>query len=148
MAWVREKRAWYADGLAFECLECGGCCSGPEEGYVWITRPEIAVAAGYLDVPVEQFMQRYTRRIGSRISLVEKSNFDCVFLDPPDTDGNGPKRCSVYAVRPMQCRTWPFWPSNLRSQRAWSLAATRCPGINRGKLHEANHIENEKARTR
>ena len=33
-------------------------------------------------------------------------------------DGSPPlrrKSCSIYGVRPLQCRTWPFWPENLAS---------------------------------
>ena len=31
-------------------------------------------------------------------------------------------------MRPTQCRTWPFWPENLRNNRAWHSAAKTCPG--------------------
>ena len=37
--------------------------------------------------------------------------YDCVFLkEDPE---RGRKTCSIYPVRPLQCRTWPFWPENL-----------------------------------
>ena len=35
-----DEKPWYASGLAFECTQCGDCCSGPEEGYVWVTPEE------------------------------------------------------------------------------------------------------------
>lgn len=144
MAWLKPNRPWYADGLAFECLECGGCCSGPEEGYVWITVEEIAAASEHLGVSEDEFRGKYTRKVGRRRSLIEVENMDCVFLS---ADAGGVKRCSIYPVRPSQCQTWPFWPSNLRRPGDWSLAGLRCPGINRGKLHDLGHIEDDKART-
>ena len=144
MAWLNKKRPWYTDGLAFECIECGNCCSGPEEGYVWISPEEVLAAAQDLDMSAEEFTRRYTRRVGSRVSLIEKDNLDCIFLK---TDGEGVRHCVVYAVRPMQCRAWPFWPDNLTSSRAWAQAGRRCPGINRGRLHDAGRIEDDKSRT-
>ncbi len=144
MTTLKPKRKWYADGLAFECSACGQCCCGPDEGYVWITREEIRAATECLDLTDGEFRKRYCRRVGRRISLIEKANKDCVFLHN-DADGN--KRCAIYAVRPAQCRTWPFWPINLVNSLAWSLAGTRCPGINRGPLHDLEHLEREKART-
>lgn len=146
MSLFPKKRPWYADGLAFECSECGRCCSGPEEGYVWITADEIRAAAEFLRLPVEQFTARYAYRAGRRMSLREKpGNADCVFLEP-DADGN--KRCTIYPVRPTQCRTWPFWSMNVSSPDAWAQAGQRCQGINRGRTHDLEHIERQKNRTR
>ena len=66
--------------------------------------------------------------MGIRKSLIEWANGDCVFF-------HGESRtCQVYDVRPRQCRTWPFWPSNLASPAAWEDTAERCPGCNRGRL--------------
>ncbi len=47
----------------------------------------------------------------------------------------------IYSVRPNQCRTWPFWPSNLKNPGDWNKAAQKCPGINRGKLYSFEEIE-------
>ena len=40
--------------------------------------------------------------------------------------------CSIYRVRPLQCRTWPFWDGNLSKKEMWALASIKCPGMNRG----------------
>ena len=40
--------------------------------------------------------------------------------------------CSVYAVRPLQCRTWPFWDGVLASRQNWESAGKRCHGIDAG----------------
>ena len=69
---------------------------------------------------------------------------DCIFLR---YDAEGSSLCTVYPVRPMQCRTWPFWPSNLRDIDSWSLAAVRCPGVNRGPLHRLDEIERKRDKT-
>jgi hypothetical protein len=141
-ALFRQTPPWYAAGLAFECIGCGRCCAGPEEGYVWATAGEIAAIAAYLKMPVRDFRRKYVRREGRRHSLVEDPlSRDCVFLDDGcDRDGQPCRLCRVYPVRPLQCRTWPFWRQNLSSPQAWIAAQMRCPGINRGRMYTAEQI--------
>jgi len=136
---------WYAAGLAFECSQCGRCCAGPNEGYVWVEDAEIAAIAESLALPVEEVRRRYVRRVNGRLCLIERpDNHDCIFLSADAGDGK-PRGCQVYAVRPLQCRTWPFWAGNLDSPDDWARAATRCPGVNRGQkftlqqIHERLH---------
>lgn len=129
---------WYVGGLHFECLQCGACCAGPDEGYIWVTKPEIALIARFLDVQAGQLWGRYLKHMGKRATIVEKPvNRDCIFL----TNTDGKWGCAIYPVRPNQCRTWPFWPDNLATPDAWNRAATKCTGINRGKLYSHEEIE-------
>ena len=119
-----DKTKWYQGGLAFECRACGRCCSGPDEGYVWLTSEEIATISAHLGMTEKAFKARYCYRVGPRYSLIEQEpSKDCVFLEPRNGAGKG---CRIYQVRPMQCRTWPFWPNNL--PLAQVLAAGR-PGV-------------------
>jgi Fe-S-cluster containining protein len=146
MDWFSSKRPWYAAGLAFGCSGCGGCCAGPEEGYVWVTQREMERIAEVLKMPVAEFRRTCTRRVGGRFTIVEdRTTKDCIFLG---RDEQGNRRCRIYSVRPTQCRTWPFWPGNLTSPDAWAAALLRCPGINRGPLHSLEEIEEARRRTR
>jgi hypothetical protein len=137
MGWfdyTKPKAApWYAEGLRFGCRACGQCCGGAP-GFVWVDAEDVAEIAGRLGLPQEEFSRLYVRRLWSGMSLREKPNYDCVLLD---TAG----RCTVYEARPLQCRTWPFWPSNLRSREAWEDAARRCPGIGEGPVYALEQIE-------
>jgi Fe-S-cluster containining protein len=133
-----KKTPWYIAGLHFECLECGTCCSGPDEGYIWITRPEIELVAKHLKMPVDKVRRKYLKRIGLHTTIAEQPRSkDCVFLKSVD----GKKICSVYPVRPNQCRTWPFWSGNILSPNVWNIAAMKCPGVNRGTLYSFEEIE-------
>lgn len=130
-----EAAPWYRSGLSFECTGCGNCCSGPQTGYVWVVDQEIRDLANYLEESdVDRFEHRFVRKVGSRKSLVEYSDGDCIFLDPKK------KGCMVYPVRPSQCRTWPFWNAHLESPHAWGKAASSCPGCNRGRLYTLSEI--------
>lgn len=111
---------WYKNGLKFTCTGCGACCS-KEPGYVWVNPTEIEKIATHLGISQEEFLKRYTRKVFGRVSLLEKSNYDCVFLKN--------NRCEIYSLRPRQCRTFPWWESNLESPEAWKETALRCEGI-------------------
>ncbi|MFO0921466.1 MAG: YkgJ family cysteine cluster protein [Pirellulales bacterium] len=129
---------WYHEGLAFECTQCGGCCSGAP-GFVWVEDWEIeaiAKAMNYDDL--DAFESKFVRQVGDRKSLVEYPDGDCIFLDPQS------RGCLVYHQRPVQCRTWPFWDSNLESPRTWARAAKGCPGCNQGKVYSLDHIESQR----
>ena len=91
--------------------------------------------ADAMNLGLKEFQRRYTRRVGIRYSLIEYPGGDCVFFDPDR------RTCRVYDLRPRQCRTWPFWRSNLRNARAWEELAESCPGVNRGKLYTLEEIE-------
>jgi uncharacterized protein len=137
--WFDESRAGEA-GLRFACTMCGNCCSGPE-GYVGFTDEEGSRLAARLGVPYDQFLREYVPEPRGIRSLRERegpAGLDCIFLDRTGIPGRAV--CSVYEDRPAQCRTWPFWRSNLTDERAWRRAARVCPGIGHGPLHAPEYI--------
>ena len=125
---------WYKNGLRFECLRCGSCCTG-FSGTVRVSDEEIAVLAYRLGIPEGEFRKQHTRIMrGGIVSLIEKKNKDCIFFER----GHG---CTVYEDRPRQCRTWPFWRYNVYSPGHWKREAKRCPGMGRGRLYPADLIK-------
>jgi len=147
---------WYANGLRFTCTQCGNCCTGGP-GVVWISQEEIVRLADHLRITPEQTVERYCRKIGGRLSLIESRNargeYDCVFLREeriarPEKDADGHDKrvvhtrrtCTAYAARPLQCRTWPFWSENLASEEIWNRSSGRCPGMNQGKRYSLERI--------
>jgi Fe-S-cluster containining protein len=135
---ITTRTPWYISGLHFECLQCGRCCAGPGQGYIWVTRPEIEIIADFLKISITQLRQKYLRRVGLRTTIIEnRVTRDCIFLE----DKSGQRTCKIYPVRPSQCRSWPFWYENLANANAWNTVAQKCPGINRGKLYSFQEIE-------
>jgi Fe-S-cluster containining protein len=123
---------WYQDGLRFRCTRCGHCCTG-SPGYVWVNAEEIAAIADYRGEPLQETYGLYTRLVRKDRSLRERPNGDCIFYDR----GRG---CTIYPVRPRQCRTWPFWESNVATPEAWERTREGCPGAGQGELIPAAEI--------
>ena len=123
---------WYQDGLRFTCTQCGDCCTG-EPGYVWVSDAELAALAEYRGETVAEVRDLYTRLASRGRTLREKANGDCVFYDRK-------VGCTVYPVRPAQCRTWPFWESNVATPADWERTCAVCPGSGHGELISAEEI--------
>lgn len=119
---------WYASGLRFECRpDCGACCSNHDDySYVYLDDEDPTRIAAHLGLTREEFLGRYTQTDDGHVVL-RMDQPACPFLDGA--------RCTIYPVRPRQCRTFPFWPETLRSPTAWRKLRRFCPGIDHGPLH-------------
>jgi Fe-S-cluster containining protein len=105
------------------CQSCGGVCCTGDAGHVWLTEKDIVAISYALTLDVEEFVQDCLIKINHRFSLKElriKGKLECVLLDS-DT-----KRCTVYEVRPQQCKTYPFWDCFKKNAQA---AFHECPGV-------------------
>lgn len=120
--------AFFKDGLNFTCQRCGKCCCG-EPGIVYFSPEEFDRLCGFLEktrgIPRRTVEREYMWKY--RDSYTARDDFPdghCIFFD---------HGCTVYDVRPSQCRDFPFWRCNLVSETAWREAAKKCPGMNQGK---------------
>jgi Fe-S-cluster containining protein len=124
-------------GLRFSCTRCSACCRY-ESGFVFLSEKDVSRLAAECQMDYTAFVRTYCRwvpwegRGGERLSLKEKSNYDCIFWK----DG-----CTVYSARPLQCRTFPFWSSIVGSPEGWEMAGRDCPGIGCGALCGWGEIE-------
>jgi Fe-S-cluster containining protein len=99
-----------------------------------VTVEEMQGLAELVGLPFPEFTARYVRQVGESYSLIEKPNHECVFWDAL-------RGCTVYDARPMQCRTWPFWPAHLESTEAWRRTQAFCPGAREGRVYPVEEIE-------
>ncbi len=126
-----EDRPWYGSGLRFTCGRCGNCCSGTPGTVLFAPNEQNAIAR-FLGILPFEFLQRYARRVNGHWSLTEverDGSYDCVFLT---RDAGGRAGCAIHPVRPTQCRTWPFWPENLKDRRGYERLADGCTGVRDG----------------
>ena len=122
---------FYAEGLQFECTGCGDCCK-LGGGFVYPSLEDVGFAARHLDLSIQAFTDKYMELHEGQ--YVFKNNGDaCIFY--------GEKGCTIYEGRPTQCRTYPFWKANLKSQYRWKMIMEECEGVGQGKLYTYAEIE-------
>jgi hypothetical protein len=89
------------------CSTCAGNCCIGESGVIWITIEEIEKLATHLNISVKEVFDNYLIKYDYKFSIKEKklaeNNYACIFFDLEK------RQCSIYDVRPIQCRTFPFW---------------------------------------
>lgn len=118
--------------IHFECQHgCSNCCKSG--GVVLISDEDIPRIAKYLKLSQDDFLKRYTKKEGKKTCLTDKEINDCIFLEND--------KCRIYPVRPIQCKTFPFWPQNLKSEKRWHIIMDECPGIGEGKIFSRQDIE-------
>jgi Fe-S-cluster containining protein len=122
-------------GLRFQCRRCSGCCRFAP-GYVFLSHEDVAALFKATGLAFPELFNAFLRIVPigrfSRLSLKEKTNYDCIFWE------NG--GCRIYDDRPMQCRSFPFWSSILSSPETWAEQKKTCPGIDDGPLHSPEEI--------
>lgn len=124
---MRSAKPYYRrQPLHFQCTGCGACCTGGGGYHVFVERAEAVAICDYLGLSWPWFRRRYLTRTaqGLRVLRLERGG-RCTFLGA----GGG---CTVYAARPLQCVTYPFWPEVVATRSAWQREARRCEGIDSG----------------
>ncbi len=134
-----QKTKWYINGLQFECTGCGECCRDHGEyTYVYLVKEDIEAMAGVLQLSTTDFIEHHCICQEDGLVHLKMATTCCPFLE------NG--GCIVYAVRPKQCRTWPFWTENLEEATWHNEVLPFCPGAGKGKLFTAAEIAEIAAR--
>ncbi len=87
------------DGVFYQCQRCGKCCRW--HGEVPVTDGEVEEIASFLDLPLYDFVSKYTdlRINRAGLTLIDKPNGECIFLDGID--------CTIQSVKPGQCAGFP-----------------------------------------
>jgi uncharacterized protein len=123
MAKLVQKEGYQFTFDESACESCNGACCVGESGYIWLTPKEITAISDYLEQDESYFREGYLNKVGYKFSIKERVNgesHECLFFDTEK------KRCTIYPVRPTQCRTFPFWDYFKQNP---SEAKEECPGI-------------------
>jgi hypothetical protein len=116
-------------GLRFECTRCGKCCwTHGEYSHVYLTREDLVALASAVGLAVAETRERYTFRDENGWTELDFSAGRCAMLE------TATNLCTIYASRPTQCRTFPFWPEMIR-RGGWTAEAKRiCEGVGNGRV--------------
>jgi Fe-S-cluster containining protein len=111
--------------VRFACQPgCTKCCE--QQGFVYLTEEDIPRLADYIGMTAEAFELRHVYRTKNQRRLRVPRHAQCEFLK----EGG----CSVHPAKPLQCRTFPYWPELVGNKTNWKKTAAWCPGIDQGEL--------------
>lgn len=125
-----DQHHFFDEGLCFECQQCGACCTGAP-GTIYVSGEEIDAIAQYLEITVAAALADFLYPYKNSFSIREDAAGNCFFYKGG---------CTIYTVRPLQCRSFPFWFENVRTRANWQAMSRQCPGIGRGRRYTREEI--------
>ncbi|MEI7542839.1 MAG: YkgJ family cysteine cluster protein [bacterium] len=123
------------EDIDFTCQKCGDCCR--VDGYVFLKNDEAKAIIDYLEISKADFKKKFTDWFLFLGTVLKLDAEGCCFL----IDG----RCIIYPVRPLQCKTFPYWNRVLKSQKDWEYITTYCRGAKMAKLNTKKNIVDKKS---
>ena len=125
--------------MRFQCQPgCIRCCE--QKGHVYVTPEDITRLAAHTGLSRAEFQRKYLCGTAPLLRFRKPRGKQCAFLT---TTG-----CSVHAIKPLQCRSFPYWPEILDKPSERKEIAAYCPGMGRGPLinitiarREANRLQ-------
>ena len=118
------KPPWWMSGVKFSCQSgCGKCYDQPG-GIVYLSIKDAERISKHSGLSVDDWLERDARKTYDGRFVLKSREEDgiCIHL-------NENQQCSIYEVRPQQCKAFPWWGENLASDRSWSQVKELCPGI-------------------
>ena len=144
-------------GIEFSCQMCGECCTGFDEGEVYLYKEDIVRLAEHLNMNTQSGLKKFARKY---IKVIQENFFwkesgaqkgknynfltlgfkfagndeQCHFLND--------KMCIVYKFRPFQCRSFPFWQMMVSSKLNIEAYKKKCKGLllSEGKFYSKDQI--------
>lgn len=130
---MRKKnlsKYFYSEGIRFKCQECG-CCCDIIDGVVYLTSKDLRNLSVFFNLDLEYFKSKYTTITEEGLTVIKDTH-------PSKCRFQQNNKCSVYPVRPTQCRLYPFWSTLMKNEIIFSKE--KCPGIGKGELVDFNKI--------
>ena len=104
--------------MEFKCKKCGNCCNC--DGYLFVDLKDVVNISKFLKITSDEFILKYLTKDDDDRFYVSNINKVCVFYE------NG---CTIYDVRPWQCRSYPYWYNIVKSKKNWNKESTFCKGM-------------------
>ena len=116
----------YPRRVNWVCLGCAMCCKDRKESErrIMILESEADEISKFKGLKVDQFSLGVE---GSEpyVRIMRKKGYECFFLEN--------NKCTIYHVRPLTCRFYPFSLSNKGNVSVFKLSDEPCPGLGSGK---------------
>ncbi len=119
----------YPTTARFRCIKCGICCGDTKEKnrHILLLRTEAEQIAAATLRSISKFAVKNEGRTPYSYEMKKRTeDGKCVFLEN--------NCCTIYSLRPLICRFYPFELKNAQSGKYSFLYTDECPCINTGRL--------------
>ena len=124
----------YPRHVRFRCERCGLCCGDTETKIrqIFLLKTEAKRISEDSSIEIEEFAEKME---GSEpfVFKMKKKGGKCIFLRD--------NLCSIYEIRPIICRFYPFKLENLGKNRYRFSYTEECPGIGKGPQLKRDFFE-------
>jgi len=125
----RKVKFTYPPAVRFHCVKCGLCCGDTKEKTrrVLLLKPEAEQIAKTILQPASQFAVKIQGAEPYSYEMKKTAeDGKCVFLKND--------RCTIYEVRPLICRFYPFELKSPHDENYQFLFTEECPAIGKGRV--------------
>ena len=123
----------------FECQpECTHCCT--MAGNVFLTEDDVDRIAAHLELTPAEFREQHCLYDDEDLRLAGRSKDPCRLVTATG--------CSIHEVKPVQCRTFPYWPEYVVNKRSWKNLGSFCPGIGVGPIIPVEQVRTDAQETK
>ena len=118
----------YPAAVRFRCVKCGICCGDTNEKtrHILLLPPEAEQISKTTSQPTSRFAVKINSTEPYTYEMKKREDGKCVFLEN--------NHCTIYAVRPLICRFYPFELKSLGDKKYQFLFTEECPAIGKGRL--------------
>jgi Fe-S-cluster containining protein len=118
----------YPAAVRFRCVKCGICCGDTKEKTrrILLLAPEAEQISKTTLQPTSRFAVKINSAKPYTYEMKKRDDGKCVFLEND--------RCTIYSVRPLICRFYPFELKSLGDKKYQFLFTEECPAIGKGRM--------------
>jgi len=115
----------YPKNVRFKCERCALCCGDTENRVrsILLLKIEADRISHKTLLNLDAFAEE-VKESEPYVYRMKKTDGKCVFLKAPS--------CSIYQIRPLICRFYPFQLTNIKPSRYAFTYTKECPGIGKG----------------
>ncbi len=127
-------RFTYPRKVQYRCIKCTLCCGDTKDHVrsILLLKTEARKIAKYNSKKLDDFSEKVENWNPYTYKMKKTKDAKCVFLKD--------KVCSIYQIRPMICRFYPF-QLNMRNNRYTFTYTNECKGIGKGFNIKKNYFE-------
>ena len=117
----------FPSGTRFKCIKCGICCGDTpaKTRHVLMLKAEVEQISEATNQPIHEFTVDVEGKAPYIYEMAKTKEGKCVFLKN--------NQCTVYALRPLVCRFYPFELKTARPRKHTFTPTDECPGMGKGR---------------